>query len=295
VVGKQPPNHRTIWPPNHLPEGKALNVSSCRFALLADIHGNLVALDAVLADIKERGGVDEYWILGDIVALGPAPVETLERLSEVPRLPGGPRLRCVRGNTERYVCTGDRPPPSLEQAAADSRHLPVLVEVAGSFAWTLGAVSQGGWLAWLTALPVEQRCVLPDGTRLLGVHAGPGRDDGLGFHPGLNEAERSFLLTNCDADLVCVGHTHTPLDVTTNGVRVVNPGSVSNPVPPDPRASYALLESDACGVRVTHHRVEYDRQAAIDALHRLRHPGAAFIVRHLRGKARPVFGRPVLP
>jgi diadenosine tetraphosphatase ApaH/serine/threonine PP2A family protein phosphatase len=203
-------------------------------------------------------------------------------------------VRCVRGNTERYVCTGDRPPPSPAEAAADPSLLPVLVEVAGTFAWTLGAVSQCGWLDWLSALTLELRAVLPDGTRMLGVHARPGHDDGIGFHPALDEAERAYLLGDCEADLVCVGHTHAPLDVWAGGTRIVNAGSVSNPLPPDLRASYVLLEADASGCRVTHRRVDYDRKAVIDALLRLRHPGAGFTVRHLRGEGRPAFQRPVL-
>jgi len=49
-----------------------------KIALLADIHGNDIALNSVLKDIKEQGGVDEYWVLGDLVAIGHAPVKVLE-------------------------------------------------------------------------------------------------------------------------------------------------------------------------------------------------------------------------
>ena len=74
-----------------------------RIALLSDIHGNSIALDAVLTDIEQRGGVDEHWVLGDIVALGPDPVGVLERLTVLPA------DVFVRGNTDRYVVTGERP------------------------------------------------------------------------------------------------------------------------------------------------------------------------------------------
>jgi predicted phosphodiesterase len=253
-----------------------------RVAILADIHGNPIALDAVLADIARRGrGVDAYWILGDIVALGYDPVAVLDRLAA---LPG---LRCIRGNTERYVCTGDRPPPSLEQAEADPALLPVLVEVAGTFAWTQGAVTQAGWLDWLSALPMEYRTALPDGTTVLCVHAAPGRDDGVGFYPALDEAERAQTLGHCDADLLCVGHTHQPMDALVDGTQVVNPGSVSNPLSSDLRACYALLEATPSGYRVAHHRVDYDREEAIAILERLRHPGASFVIRHLQGRDVP--------
>jgi predicted phosphodiesterase len=255
-----------------------------RIALLADIHGNPIALDAVLEDIERRGGADEVWVLGDMVALGPAPVEVLERLAVLQR---ARTVRTVRGNTERYVCTGDRPPPSLDQARADPALLPVLVDVAGTFAWTQGAVSQAGWLEWLSGLPLEQRTVLPDGARMLGVHASPGRDDGPGFYGDSSRADMGRLLAGCDADLVCVGHTHAPLEVIVGGTRVVNPGSVSNPVPPDLRASYALLEASSSGTSIEHRRVDYDREAVVAALRRLRHPGAKFIIQHLRGQYKP--------
>jgi predicted phosphodiesterase len=152
-------------------------------------------------------------------------------------------------------------------------------------------VSQAGWLEWLSELPLEQRTLLPDGTRLLGVHASPGRDDSPGFSPDRDPAEMERLLSGCGADLVCVGHTHAPLDMTVGGTRVVNPGSVSNPymrgtAPPDLRAGYAFLQASADGYTIEHRRVDYDREAVVTALERLRHPGAPFIIRCLRGQHR---------
>ena len=84
--------------------------------------------------------VDTWWVLGDIVALGPHPVEVLERLAALLN------VSFLSGNTERYVLTGDRPYPSLDDARADPTLLRRLLEVAVTFAWTRGAVTQGGWL-----------------------------------------------------------------------------------------------------------------------------------------------------
>jgi len=148
-----------------------------RVALLSDIHGNRVALNAVLADIASQGGVDAYWILGDLVALGPEPVRTLQILSALPN------ARFIRGNTDRYVCNGDRHSPSIEEAKSNSHLLEALVEIANTFAWTQGMITAGGWLRWLGELPLEMRVTLPDGTRFLGVHASPGQDDGPGIGP----------------------------------------------------------------------------------------------------------------
>jgi hypothetical protein len=171
-----------------------------RVALLADIHGNDTALKVVLEDIEAQGGVNAYWILGDLVALGPHPVQVLQILSVLPD------TRFIRGNTDRYVVSGDRPSPSIEDAKRNSELMGALVEVANTFAWTQGMITAGGWLPWLQELPIDTRISLPNGTRFLGVQASPGRDDGSGIAPHMNSAEIASLLRDCDAELVCVGH-----------------------------------------------------------------------------------------
>ena len=250
-----------------------------RIALLSDIHGNPIALDAVITDIQAQGGVDTYWVLGDLVAIGHDPVGVLERLAELHNV-------CfVRGNTDRYVVTGERPNPTFAAVESDPCLLPLLVDVAQSFAWTQGAITATGWLEWLAALPLEQHGVLPDGARLLGVHASPGSDE-RGVHPGLNKDELRSLFAGCAADLVCVGHTHWPMDLHVDGVHIVNLGSVSNPLPPDLRASYAILEADDSGYRLQHRLVDYDRQAVIAAAEQVRHPVAGYIKRYMVGERR---------
>jgi predicted phosphodiesterase len=247
-----------------------------KIALLSDIHGNSIALDAVLADIHARGGVDGYWLLGDLVALGPDPIGVLERLMALPN------ARYVRGNTDRYVVSTDRPPPTLAEVGANPSLLPILVEVAGTFAWTQGAITVAGWLAWLKDLPLELRLVLADGTRFLGVHAAPGYDDGLGISPGMSDEGIQASLQGCGADLVCVGHTHRPMNRYVGSWHVVNLGSVSNPPTTERRASYVLLQASESGYQLEHCLVEYDRAAVISALKQLKHPGTQFIIGHLR-------------
>jgi predicted phosphodiesterase len=246
-----------------------------RIALLSDIHGNEIALRAVLEDIAARGGADAYWILGDLVALGPQPVRVLEILS------GLPNARFIRGNTDRYVGWGDRPSPSVEEAEKDSRLLGALVEVANTFAWTQGMITASGWLPWLQALPSEIRSTLPGGTRFLGVHASPGRDDGPGIVPLMNTTEIAPLLKNCNADLVCVGHTHCPSEHKVDGVHVVNLGAVSLSITADKYANYVLLDTQKDAYHVQNHSVPYDRAAVIDQLNCIGHPGRGYLIRHL--------------
>ena len=251
-----------------------------RLALLADIHGNSVALDAVLADVASAGGADAYWLLGDLVALGPDPLGVLERVERLPR------VVVVRGNTDRYVVSGEQPPPTLADAARDPDLLPKLVEVAASFAWTQGVLTAAHRIDWLAALPLEARGTLPDGTRILGVHASPGRDEGPGLNSAASSDQLRALVADCDADLVCTGHTHVFLDETVDGIRLVNVGGVSNPVSADRRASYVLLEAAPGAYRLEHRLVAYDYDAVIEQTLRLRHPGSRFIVAAQRGETR---------
>jgi len=70
-------------------------------------------------------------------------------------------------------------------------------------------------------------------------------------------------------------------------VRVINTGSVSNPLSLDLRASYALIDATEAGYRVEHRRVAYDVEAVIQAVERSRHPSGSFIISHFRGERRP--------
>ena len=255
-----------------------------RIALLSDIHGNLIALNAVLADIERLGGVDQYWALGDLVALGAQPVQVLERLTALPN------VRCTYGNTDRYITEGTRPRPFRDEVRDDVSKLETFEEVASSMSWTQGAISTSGWLPFLDDVTLEQRSTLPDGTRLLGVHASPGNANGKGIRPDYPAEEMAACVAGCDADLAVVGHTHWPMNAEIGGVHVINLGSVSNPVTPDGRAWYALLEADEHGYRVRLRRVAYDHAAVYASLDKMRHPAAGYITGFLRGE-RGIYAR----
>ena len=186
-----------------------------------------------------------------------------------------PSVSFIRGNTDRYVVCGDVPEPYPEEAFRDPSLLPRVIEIARNFTWTQGCVAGAGWLDWLAALPLEHRIDLPGGRRLLAVHGSPGDDGGRGLPPSLTDEELDALVADAEADIVCVGHTHDAFARRTpSGVLVINPGSISNPKPPDLRASYAILDGDV----VTHRRVDYDREQVIEQLRRVRHPAADFLI-----------------
>jgi diadenosine tetraphosphatase ApaH/serine/threonine PP2A family protein phosphatase len=175
-------------------------------------------------------------------------------------------------------------PVQPEKAREDSALLPQIIEAARSFSWTRGYLSAAGWLDWLTNLPLEVRLTLPGGTRLLCVHASPGRDDGPGIQSKHSDGELEQRLAGCEADLVIVGHTHVPLDRQVGEIHVVNLGSVSNPVTQGLQATYVLLDANEHGYTIQLRRVDYDREAVIRAIEQSHHPTPSLLIGFMAGE-----------
>jgi predicted phosphodiesterase len=250
-------------------------------AVLADIHGNSVALDAVLADIDSQGGVDEYWFLGDYAAIGPDPLGVLERLKTLPA------TTFIRGNTDRLVVDIDDLWTVTPEELDNPGFIDLFARVNRSFGWTAGAITAAGWRDWFNQLPLNKRFTLPDGTQVLLVHASPGTDDGTGFNPTQDEARRQELLAGEEADLILVGHTHVELDFTVDDIRVVNPSSIGNPLPPDLRACYALLDAGPSGYEITFQQVDYDHDLVLEMTRTVNHPALPYITAFLKGERKP--------
>jgi putative phosphoesterase len=186
-------------------------------AALFDIHGNLPALDAVLADVA---GADVILVGGDFVA-GPWPAETLERLRG---LDGD--VRFIRGNADREVVEEDTvglaPPEIME-----------FVRVR---------LSQDQ-LSFLSDLPLVERIDVDGLGRVLFCHATPRNDEEI-FTRISPEEEWAEALADADADVVVCGHTHIQFDKRIGDIRLVNAGSIGMPYEDEPGAYWAMLGPD---------------------------------------------------
>jgi diadenosine tetraphosphatase ApaH/serine/threonine PP2A family protein phosphatase len=200
-------------------------------ALLYDVHGNLPALEAVLAD-AEAAGTDRWLLGGDVAAFGGWPAEVVERLH------GLDGAQWLRGNTERELAE-----PGV--LAAD--------ELLGA-ALAAGRDALGeATVADLFALP--ERLTLLEGHF---CHASPLNDmESFGVEPSGDEDR---LIDGIKARRIVFGHTHVQFTRTRDdGIELVNPGSIGIPLDGDRRAAYALLGEDgALDLR----RVAYDHEAA---------------------------------
>jgi len=245
--------------------------------VVSDIHGNLVALQAVLADAASQD-VDSWWALGDLVLFGPRPVEVLEALSDLCA------IAYLSGNTDRYVLTGQHHLSETLPAriAEDPDMLGRLVGMAGAIGWTRGALDQAGLVSTLAALPASLSTDLPDGRTLLGVHATTTRDDGPGISTSTPDGALAEFFADTGASVVVGGHTHDPTDRIVGDLRVLNPGSVGLSQEPG-FARWLVLEADGDGVRVDLRRVPYDVDVVVGDLYGRGYPNAAYLEASLTG------------
>jgi predicted phosphodiesterase len=240
-----------------------------RIAVLSDIHGNLLALEAVLADVQAQGTPDAYWVLGDLAAFCPWPAETLARLRTLPN------VIFLKGNTDRYLVTGQRPVAPVRSPEDWARMPALLAEREANFRWTVERLSYADY-EFLRDLPPRLEMDVPGYGRVVAVHATPA-DDETNIRPTTPDDEIRPHLAGLDARLLLYGHTHCPMDRTVDGVRIINDGSVGMPLDGDHRPAYALLdfEGDECQVAIR--RVAYDREAVLAELERVRHPAQKWV------------------
>jgi predicted phosphodiesterase len=192
-----------------------------RVAALYDVHGNLPALEAVLADAK----ADLFLVGGDVVA-GPWPSESLERLRAL-----GDSVRFIRGNADREVVSG---PPAESREGGPP---PELIN------WTRAQLSNEQ-LEFLGSLPLTATVEVDGLGAVLFCHATPRDDEELLTRISPDERWRAALDGVGESIVVC-GHTHVQFDRRIDGVRVVNAGSVGMPYEHEPGAYWLLLGPEA--------------------------------------------------
>jgi predicted phosphodiesterase len=220
-------------------------------AVLCDIHGNLPALDAVIAEL--RAEAPEAVVVGGDVAAGPMPLEVLARLRALPW-----PVHWLRGNADRalVMCFDGTVPEEL-------RAHPLWI----ADAWTATRISRAD-RDFLAALPPLLRLEVDGLGEVLFCHATPRSDEErvTVFTP---EERLARILAEADAPLVVGGHTHRQFDRAARGRRMVNAGSVGRPYEPELGAYWLRL-----GPGVELRRTSYDTDAASARFHALGYPFA---------------------
>lgn len=237
-----------------------------RIALLADIHGNNIALEAVLNNLAAQEPVDHLIILGDLFVFGPEPNEVFETLMNLPQ------ARYILGNTDRYLL--EKKYPIIPNAGSWQDSL------LASFQWTTEYINPEA-VEFLTNVPPHQTVEVGE-WRMLVVHGSPCSDE-EGVTAKTSGEDLAKWGVQSDISVLAAGHTHVPIDRTVNGIRLVNCGSIGLPFDGIPRASYAIvtkLPNDKTAVDIR--RVDYDIELAVKQLETRNHPAAIVGAYNLR-------------
>ncbi|HEX9077374.1 MAG TPA: metallophosphoesterase family protein [Anaerolineae bacterium] len=228
-----------------------------RIAIVSDIHGNLVALDAVLASL-ERERVDQVVCLGDVVANGPQPAEVLRKVRDL-------RWQVVKGNTDDWFLF---PPPFDLNAERERR----LKDIWG---WTQEQLTPSD-LDYIRSFPPRIELALVGGRNLLCYHGSPQSNTDL-IWAATPDDDLARMLAGYRASLMAGGHTHEPMLRRFQKVLVMNPGSVGMPfergnTPAESRrppwAEYAIVETLDGELSVTFKRAPVDVQAVVQGARR---------------------------
>ena len=225
-----------------------------RYALISDVHANLPALNAVIADIATRVDIAATFHLGDLVGYAPWP-------NEVVSLIASQGIRGVAGNYDSTVAT--------DYAHCGCKYEDARQEELSheSYAWTRARIARGA-KAFLGTLPFRIDL------RPLGGHTtGPTVTLVHGNHVlntmYMHEARSDDVLAKMASsvgarpgDVICFGHTHKPWQRVVDGVTFVNTGSVGRPKDGDPRAGYVILDVTAARTVAEFIRVAYDVEEA---------------------------------
>ena len=224
-----------------------------RVAVVSDIHGNLTAFEAVLKDLREAAP-DRIVHLGDLAGPGSSPVEGVDAVRGLGWLG-------VYGNTDEMLFR----PGSLSEFAAGLPQLrPMSDKIAEMSAWMQAELGHAR-VAWLGGLPSQLRM---DGMAL--VHASSASTWRL--------ATDASIYGELGESLVFHGHTHQPSIMQAGALKIVNAGSVGQPLDGDPRACYVLLDDLRSSIR----RVEYELERELDRVANSALPHADWIRRTLR-------------
>lgn len=243
-----------------------------KLAVLSDIHGKAIALDAVLADLA-RHPADRVICLGDVVQAGAEPRETVERLRA---------LDCpiVMGNADAWLLSGTwtgAPQPEDRVKTLEDARL-----------WSLEQLDAAD-RAWIAAFPPTVEVDL-EGTKLLGFHGSPADFDEI-LLPATPAADFDRALLPHADRILCGGHVHLQFRRRIGDSFHFNPGSVGlayrHDVPPgtpavDPWAEYAVLEVDRGRVSLDFRRVPYDVAAYVRKLRTCGRPHAEEAIAQLR-------------
>jgi putative phosphoesterase len=231
-------------------------------AILSDIHGNAVALEAVRKEIR-RAKPDAVMICGDLVLNGPDPSAAIDGVRELE----AEGAIVIQGNTDVAVADFDYMAafPWLTDGVPDT--------FRAAAEWAHDEIGDER-LGWLRRLPSERRLRLEE-TMFLACHASPGSQT-QGLDQALDPSVILERVSRTDARFICCGHTHLPEVRDLGWKMIVNAGSAGYVFDGDPTASWALVVVDGEDITAEIRRTEFDTMTVSNAISARGLPGDVY-------------------
>jgi predicted phosphodiesterase len=218
-----------------------------KLAVLSDIHGNLPALEAVMADLKNFD-IDQVIVSGDVINFGPFSRQTAELVSAL-------RWPVIRGNNEYFLIDYNTPRAPAEWS--DQIQFAPITWLNRQFDADPKLKTQ------IAAWPDSLNLRFPDAPPIQVFHGTP-IDPWDSIHWTLTDEEIEKLLSTVEADFVICGHTHLPMDRQAGRWHIFNPGSVGVPLDGIFTASYMILDGDERGWKPTFRRIPFDYEPVFE-------------------------------
>ncbi|MDQ0874183.1 putative phosphoesterase [Paenibacillus sp. V4I3] len=234
-----------------------------KLAFISDIHGNAIALEAVLQDMAKHE-IDRIYVLGDLCYRGPDPKRSLSLVRSL-------NTQVIKGNADEWVVRGVNQGEVPEQ---------VIDMMKREREWTVAQLDEQD-IAYLVSLPTEMKLEI-EGISIHAFHATP---DSL-FEivlPGVgDEVLKSKLMSASDADIFIYAHIHRPFIRYMEGKILLNTGSVGLPFDGMSKAAYAIVEIENGQIRTSIERVPFRIEDVVKQYEEVHYPNAEMMTKIVR-------------
>ncbi|MGG3449473.1 metallophosphoesterase family protein [Domibacillus aminovorans] len=224
-----------------------------KMAFISDIHGNAVALEAVLKDIEKKQ-VDTIYVLGDICYRGPEPKRSLQLVQSL-------NVNVIKGNADEWVVRGVKkgevPDQSLEMMNKERE-------------WIVSKLNKED-IDYLNELPTELHFE-EAGLTINAFHATPDSLFDVVLPVESDDTIKTKLMTSTESDIYVYAHIHKPYIRYINGKVIINIGSVGLPFDGVKKSSYAIVDIEDKCVSTSIERVEFDLEKVIRQYEELDYP-----------------------
>ncbi len=253
-----------------------------RLAVLSDIHGNLTALEVALADLEAQGEVDHIWILGDLAAFGPRPVECIQKVFTLRETLGKEKVHIIGGNTDRYLVNGTRPySATVKEAEAFAKVAESWQVRDTALNWAVRQLSFDDYEKLAGILGHETELNVPGYGYVIGYHGTPGDDEGF-LKPDTASEEALDSLLDREGRLGIGGHIHVQMDRDLGRWRAINVGSVGLSFDAPGKVQWGLFTFKDGDVTIDLRQLDYDVDAVIADLNTVAHPAPGVFTRFVR-------------